>query len=124
MRADGRGPINLTYNPTSSLEGHPDWSPDSKNIVYWRFEGEGSSQENGEIFRMSFDGANPTNLTNDPAEDYDPVYSPNGKSIAFTSGRDGDKEVFRMGSGGLNAANLTNDTKLDISASWQPLLGR
>jgi Tol biopolymer transport system component len=111
MRTDGSNQIDLTTSPTSD-DIRPDWHPNSASIVY---------QSNLDILRMGSDGSNQTNLTNDPAEDFAPVFSPAGKSIAFTSDRDGDDEIFRMSSGGLNPVNLTNNAKpLDGFPSWQP----
>ena len=33
-------------------------------------------------------------ITFDKADDYEPIYSPDGQSIVFTSERDGNKEIY------------------------------
>src|SRR5256885_2251960 len=44
---------------------------------------------NDEIYVMNADGTGVTRLTNDPASDSQPAWSPDGSRIAFTSTRDG-----------------------------------
>jgi len=52
------------------FDQHPSWSPDSKQIVFW------SNRETGryQIWVMDADGSNPRNLSNDPYNNWDPVW--------------------------------------------------
>ena len=59
-------------------------------------------------------------LTNDSASDSSPVWSPDGRHIAFASERDGNYEIYVMGSDGSNPRNLTNDSASDSSPVWSP----
>jgi len=49
-----------------------------------------------EIYVMNADGSEQTNLTNNPADDEYPSWSPDGNKIAFASKRDGNSEVYIM----------------------------
>ncbi|NRA00878.1 MAG: PD40 domain-containing protein, partial [Myxococcales bacterium] len=62
------------------------------------------------------------NLTNDPAEDKDPEWSPDSTLIAFESDRDGNREIYVMDTNGNtdDAVNRTNDPGDDFDAVWSP----
>jgi Tol biopolymer transport system component len=59
-------------------------------------------------------------LTTDPAPDFSPTWSPDGKEIAFRSGRDGNDEVYVMNSDGSDQRNLTRNPTSDYSPAWSP----
>ncbi len=60
------------------------WSPDGHHVVYVAWN---DAEANREIYRADPDGSNVINLTNHPAGDEEPVWSPGGQYIAFLSGR-------------------------------------
>ncbi len=51
---------------------------------------------NNEIYVMKADGSEQTRLTNNPASDLYPAWSPDGTRIAFVSDRDGNYEIYVM----------------------------
>ena len=69
---------------------------------------------------MNADGVNPINITNHPAKDGRPDWSPDGNQIAFSSDRDGNWEIYVMNADGTNPINITNHPAEDNHASWSP----
>ena len=55
---------------------------------------------NFEIYVMNTDGSNPVRLTNDPAQDVTPAWSPDRTKIAFGSTRTGNTDVYVMNADG------------------------
>jgi Tol biopolymer transport system component len=71
---------------------------------------------------MDANGDNPFNLTNNPAWDYMPVWSPDGTRIAFVSERDGNQEIHVINADGTGERRLTvNEVgQDDRSPAWSP----
>ena len=124
MDADGGKPQNLTNSPHE--DKYPSWSPDGKRIVF-------SSSREGhfrnllritdEIYVMDADGSNEQRLTENRNNDWQPVWSPDGERIAFSSDTKGDVRIFDiyvMDTDGGNLQNLTNHHTWNGSPSWSP----
>lgn len=76
---------------------------------------------NMEIYVMAPDGSGrEVNLTQNPAEDGGPVWSPDGTKIAFHSARDGDLDIHVMNADGTGVTQLTNEPGLDLFPTWSP----
>ena len=62
------------------------------------------------------------NLTNSPADDVAPAWSPDGTKIALSSTPSGqDSEIYTMNADGTGVNQLTDNTTNDHSPDWQPV---
>jgi Tol biopolymer transport system component len=73
-----------------------------------------------DIYVMHADGSQRARLTTEPAPDFDPVWSPDGATIAFRSHRDGNEEVYLMNADGSDQRNLSQAPGTDYSPAWSP----
>jgi len=65
---------------------------------------------NAEIYAMAVDGTNQANLSNNPANDLSPTWSPNGQEICFVSNRNGGTPgIYLMAADGSNVRQLAVD---------------
>jgi Tol biopolymer transport system component len=71
---------------------------------------------------MDANGANQTNISQNPLSDSDPAWSPDGTRIAFTSTRDlqGYRQIYVMNANGSNPIRLTNYHGLALDPGWSP----
>ena len=115
-RADGSRRRQIT--PWSLDAGDdPDWSPDSKLILFRSHEGQG---EQSQIYTVRSDGSGRRQLTHKSgAGVLSSSYSPDGKWITFgASGRGGNADVFVMRSNGTAVRPVTRTTAWDSAPDW------
>ena len=108
MNTDGSDQRRLTFNATSD-NGPVSFSPDGMRLAYARNASEnGGGVYNFDIFVMNSDGSDVRQLTTDPEFDAEPLWSPDGSTIYFTSGRKSSFEVFAIGADGSGEVNVSN----------------
>ncbi len=69
---------------------------------------------------MNADGSGQRKLTRNPAFDGDPAWSPDGRSIAFRSTRDGNTDIYVMNADGSEQRNLTRSPANEDGFAWLP----
>jgi len=77
---------------------------------------------NREVYVMGPDGSSQTNLTNEPADDRNPAWNPQGSQIAFVSNRETEEGpgqfIFVMNADGSEVRRLTSNGA--DSPNWSP----
>jgi TolB protein len=79
-----------------------------------------SRDSNADIWLMNGDGSDRHPLTSNPAREYDPAWSPDGRRLAFVSERDGNAEIYTMNADGSGQTRLTNEPGRDFMPAWSP----
>ncbi len=76
--------------------------------------------DNYDIFSMNVGGTDLQRLTSAPGYDAEATIAPNGRTIVFTSVRDGDLEIYSMNTDGRNIKRLTKEVGYDGGAFFSP----
>lgn len=139
-----------TFRPeihTSNLDGTGDrvfltdaeggsWSPDGRRFAYGDTRdhhgetcGSDECSPNAELAVVAADGSHRRVLTHTNADESDPAWSPDGRRIAFSSGRNTPRlqydvrEVYTITPGGGCLTWLTNGTPDSAAPTWSPRSG-
>lgn len=115
VNLDGTNLVQLTKQDGGACQ--PAWSPDGSQITFTspcheRSDFVDGAYSDSSLFVMNADGTGVKQLTNVPGADFDPDWSPDGKLIAFTSLRDGNKQIYTLD---VNSLAVTRLTKLDVN---------
>ena len=92
MNSDGSDVISLSKPEDKEIESYTSFLPDGSKIVFVRW----FADSNGEIFIMNSDGTEPKRLTNNSFFDGYPCWSPDGRTILFSSNRQGNYKLFTI----------------------------
>jgi TolB protein len=109
---DGANQRRVTVS--RQLNINPSWSPDARALAYTTY------RPNPDIFVSLIYQGVLQNPTKSVGTNYLPVFSPDGKRIAFMSARDGNPEIYVMNVDGSNLRRLTNHPTEDSSPTWSP----
>ena len=90
-------------------EQYPTFTPDAERVVF---------QRDGDLWITDIDGANQTQLTDTPANEWESAVSPDGQFVAFATDRDGNDEIYLMPIDGGEAINLTNSPADESWPTW------
>jgi TolB protein len=119
VAADGSNMRQIPISPPGDkLE--PNLSVDGKRVVF-ELKTTLNGIDNYDIYVANLDGSSLQNLTNEPAGDIDPYWSPDGRQVVFGSDReDSDMEIWVMNADGSNKRRLTRSPGFDAEPAWSP----
>lgn len=109
--------IALGFASISGYANSPLWmrdiriSPNGKEIVFCY---------KGDIYKVPVTGGTATQLTTQASYESVPVWSPDGKQIAFASDREGNQDVFLMSATGGAAQRLTTNSASELPSAFTP----
>jgi Tol biopolymer transport system component len=105
------GTTSMTAQPAPGWLRYPAISPDGKTIVF---------TYKGDLYRVPAAGGTATPLTAHAAHDFMPVWSRDGKQIAFASDRYGNFDIFVMPAEGGEARRLTYHSAAEYPYTFTP----
>jgi Tol biopolymer transport system component len=135
MNRDGTNPRPLlAASAKRDIVSHS-WSPDGRRIVFELATAHPSGRSRGsrqsDIAIINADGTGMRRLTRTAALETNPVWSPDGRRIAFTGDRHATRgrldrlgpafELYTMRADGRDIRRITHNRVPDLYPDWQPL---
>ncbi|MEL7003260.1 MAG: S41 family peptidase [Bacteroidota bacterium] len=87
----------------------PSISPDGSTVAF---------SYQGDIWKIPVNGGEPRRLTIHEAHEINPIWSPDGQSIAFTSNRWGNLDIYTTSKEGGTPFRLTYHSTNDVLSDW------
>ena len=74
----------------------------------------------GDIYKVATSGGDAIRLTTLDSYEATPIWSPDGKTIAFTSDRNGGQDIFTMSANGGKATRITFSSESETPEAFTP----
>jgi Tol biopolymer transport system component len=109
--------IKIHFTSFHGGEGNPTFSPDGSQIA---FDWTGENNDNRDIYfkMIGIPGSRLVNLTQNPASDRNPAWSPDERLIAFSSNLKGNWDIFVIPADGSKPRQVTYNEWDDNSPTW------
>ena len=126
---EGRTIIPTPITDSAADEGSPTFFPDGKRIAFVSAGPEGTGPRRAtpgrsrplhQIYTINIDGSDEKHLNPNPYDCYSPVIAPDGKTIAFVSGRMDDIEIYLMDIDGTNERRITSGIGVSVQPAFSP----
>ena len=99
---------------------HPQWSPNGLRIAFWGLQGEGGNRE---ILSIPAAGGEAVQIASSPAVDWNPIWSPDGKFLYFTSNRGGSMNLWRVPVDEATGKQTGDPEPVTSPSIWSGFLG-
>ncbi|HPU25495.1 MAG TPA: DPP IV N-terminal domain-containing protein [Phycisphaerae bacterium] len=116
FHARAASPMKQHTFETEGADFDVDISPDGKYLVF------ASTRHSAQpdLYLKTVDGRAVTQLTDDPAGDVQPCFSPDGQYVAFASHRSGNWDLWIVGLQGGRATQITHSPQHEVHPSFSP----
>ena len=90
---------------------YPSISPDGKSVAF---------SYKGDLYVVDSEGGEARQITSNPAYDYSPVWSPDGKTVVFASDRYGNFDIYKVSVDGGVPVRLTTHSAKETPWTFTP----
>jgi len=90
---------------------YPSISPDGKSVAF---------SYKGDLYVVDSEGGEAKQITSNPAYDYSPVWSPDGKTVVFSSDRYGNFDIYKVSVDGGVPVRLTTHSAKETPWTFTP----
>lgn len=106
---------SASFVASAAVESSPLWlrntavSPDGSTVAF---------TYKGDIYTIPYTGGTASRLTSHPSYDTNPIWSPDGKSIAFASDREGSLDIYIVDATGGTPRRLTTNSGSEVPRTF------